>query len=133
MSRKEQAEKKHRHEHCCEQLPNGQIEFPFQKAINGQAQHAANSVVNRPDCHEIVAGLALIRVTASRASIQRGKPVAKAAHFFPADEYWANPACRASQAQTAAKITPGRGPRGWRFHQSGYDGSFRQQREDYLS
>src|SRR4029077_2922985 len=43
MPCEQQTEKKHRHEHCRKQLPYGQIEFPFQKPIDEQAEHTANS------------------------------------------------------------------------------------------
>ena len=109
MPCKQQTEKKHRHKHCRKQLPYGQIEFPFQKPVDDQAQRAANSIVDRPDGHQIIAGLALIRISTSRTSIQRGEPITQRAHFFPANKYWANPAGRTSQPQRAVEVTPSRG------------------------
>ena len=51
VTRKDQAEEKDRHKHRHEQLPDRQVEFPFQQAVNRKPNDAANAVVDRPDGH----------------------------------------------------------------------------------
>ena len=51
VTRKDQAEEKDRQKHSHEQLPDRQVEFPFQETINRKPNGAANAVVYRPNGH----------------------------------------------------------------------------------
>jgi hypothetical protein len=118
VTRKDQTEKKDRHKHCHEQLPDRQVEFPFQQAVNRKAYDTANAVIYGPDGYEVVAGLAFVRVSATRTTIEWGKPIAQSSHSFPRNEDRADPAGRTAQTHGAAEVSPGGGRCARLFHSS---------------
>ena len=109
VTRKDQTEEKNRHKHGYEQLPDRQVKFPFQQAINRKPNDAANAVIYCPDGHEIVAGFPFVGISAARTTIEWSKPIAHCPHLFPMNEDRANPACRTTQTHRAAEIAPGSG------------------------
>ncbi len=116
VTRKDQAKEKNRYKHRREQLPDRQVEFPFQQAINRKPNDAANAVIYGPDGDEVIAGFPFVRVSAARTTIEWGKPIAQSPHSFPRNENRADPACRTAQTHGAAEITKGSGRCARLFH-----------------
>jgi hypothetical protein len=130
---KEQTKKKYWHQHGREKLPHRQIVFPFQKTINRKTHNAADAIVDRPDGHQVIAGFAFIRISATRTAVERAKPVAQRTYFSPRHEDPTDSARRTSQPHRAAEVTPGRSRCARLFHVLRIRRIFAAQRQDYLS
>jgi hypothetical protein len=116
VTRKEQTEKKDRHQDRRQKLPDWQIESPFQKTIDRQTHNAADAIVNRPDGYQVIAGLAFIRVSAAGTSVERGKPVTQGTYSSHGHKDVADAASRTSQPHGPMEVMPDRGRGARLFH-----------------
>src|SRR5271154_6672118 len=66
--------------------PDRQMQTDIQNQINDQTDERTHAVVDREDGKQKIPWLALERITAPRAAIERHKPIAQGSNLIPRDE-----------------------------------------------